>query len=240
MTKGNGRERPSVAILLVAACVAGSCTEDAPDDAVAGTSASDATGTESVGATENEADDASSATTSGDSGGAGPGSSTGADPSAGPDAPQIPDNEFCQVARQWGPWQIEHELTVLELVNQQRSEGYDCNTGGVFGPAGPLTLEPALMCAARVHSYNMSERGFFDHLDPDGVGPGDRIYAAGYQGAPVGENIAWGSATPQAVVAAWLASDGHCANMMKPDWDELGVGFYGSMAYWTQTFGTSP
>ena len=52
----------------------------------------------------------------------------------------------------------------------------------------------------------------------------DRITAAGFHWSNVGENIATGYETPSAVVAAWMASQGHCANILNPVYREVGTG----------------
>ncbi len=134
------------------------------------------------------------------------------------------------------------EDDVVELVNARRALGADCRSGGTFGPARPLASDEQLRCAARLHSRDMGERRYFDHLDPDGVDPGVRIRAADYAGRPGGENIAAGARSPAEVVDGWMNSDGHCANIMRPEFDEIGVGYAevpGSpwSTYWTQTFG---
>jgi uncharacterized protein YkwD len=50
-----------------------------------------------------------------------------------------------------------------------------------------------------------------------------------------GENIANGYGTEQAVMTAWLASEGHCKNIMSSSFKEIGAGREGN--YWTQVFG---
>jgi len=72
-----------------------------------------------------------------------------------------------------------------------------------------------------------------------------RISAVGFDWSNVGENIATGYATPARVVAAWLASKGHCQNMLNPQYRYVGTGVsdrsiagYSSLAgTWTQDFG---
>lgn len=135
-----------------------------------------------------------------------------------------------------------YEDEVIELVNARRAEGADCRTEGRFGPAAPLTGDEQLRCAARLHSRDMGERGYFDHLDPEGVDPFVRMQVAEYSGFPGGENIAAGSPTPASVVEGWMNSDGHCANIMRAGFSEIGVGYAavpGSdwRVYWTQVFG---
>lgn len=97
-------------------------------------------------------------------------------------------------------------------------------------------MQAALRCAARNHSMDMGERDYFDHETPEGLGPGDRLDMAEYEGTAWGENIAWGYGTPEAVVAGWMSSDGHCSNIMAPHFTQIGVGYYQG-SYWTQTFG---
>ena len=141
----------------------------------------------------------------------------------------------------WLPAFTEQELAVVDLVNQHRAAGVDCGAGGTKPPAPPLALEPRLHCAARVHSADMSERAYFDHVNPDGEDPFDRMAKAGYAFLQAGENIAGGPDAAAAAVAGWLKSPGHCANMMDPGYTEIGVGFYEGSGpytyYWTQTFG---
>jgi uncharacterized protein YkwD len=164
------------------------------------------------------------------------GSATDEDNLNGPD----PSGEYCDQVADWDPDLEAWEFEVLEITNQRRSEGANCGSGGSFGPAGPLSMQTQLRCAARAHSLDMVERNFFDHTNPDGEGPQVRIDAAGYQWTAWGENIAGGYPDPEAVVAGWMSSDGHCSNIMSPDFEELGVGAYTDEAgtpVWTQVFG---
>jgi len=139
------------------------------------------------------------------------------------------------------------ECRVLELVNQHRAQGADCGSEGSFDPAPPLTMNGLLLEAARRHSQDMGERNYFSHDSPDGPNGdtmSDRIENAGYTGwMTIGENIACGLSSPDDTMAGWMASDGHCANIMSPHFEEIGVGYAqvdGSdyVFYWTQDFGT--
>nr|WP_216317979.1 CAP domain-containing protein [Deinococcus aestuarii] len=132
------------------------------------------------------------------------------------------------------------EGRVLELTNQARAQARTCGTQS-FPAAAPLAYNDALRTAAYNHSKDMATRNFFAHTNPDGQSPFDRMRAAGYTGfAAAAENIAAGQATPEAVVAGWLQSPGHCANIMNAAYRDLGVGYYaggGYGHYWTQNFG---
>jgi uncharacterized protein YkwD len=153
-----------------------------------------------------------------------------------PSDPEVPSNAYCDPVADWPDEWRAFEEEVLALVNERRAGGADCHSQGTFAPAGPLEFDLALRCAARAHSMDMGVRDFFSHTNPDGDDPGDRMSYAGYSGFGWGENIAWGYPTSSDVVAGWMSSDGHCANIMRPQWTVIGVGYYEGNI-WTQTFG---
>jgi uncharacterized protein YkwD len=133
------------------------------------------------------------------------------------------------------------EARVLELVNQRRAAGATCGTTA-YAAAAPLAADARLQSAARLHSQDMAARNYFSHTSQDGRTVGQRLAAAGYTGGTWGENIAAGQATAEAVVQGWMASAGHCANIMNPTFRLLGVGYATSATstyrhYWTQDFG---
>lgn len=174
------------------------------------------------------------------------GTTTTSDPSTtsttGNSNPDVPDGiPYCEPAEIWDPAWKQLEEDILTLVNQVRAEGANCGAGGTFGPAGPLTMDPSLRCAARMHSKDMSDRDFFSHSNPDGESPWDRMGKAGYGGySNAGENIAAGSADAAGTMDQWMNSDGHCANIMNPAFDHIGVGYHpgGQWGHlWTQVFG---
>lgn len=141
----------------------------------------------------------------------------------------------------WPAEWIAFEDRVLVLVNQRRAQGATCGSDS-FAPAGPLVMDAALREAARCHSLDMAERGYFDHETPEGRTPWDRIADAGYTGSPTGENIAVGYVDADEVVTGWMDSPGHCSNIMNPGSNEHGLGFAFVTGtewtqYWTQTFG---
>lgn len=124
--------------------------------------------------------------------------------------------------------------TLLSLVNDARRSGYDCRSAGVFAAAAPLTLEPRLTKAAQGHADDMNVNTYFSHTGKDGSTLGTRVTRTGYSWWGLGENIALGYPDAAAVMAGWLGSDGHCANIMNPSFTQLGVGKSGS--YWVQVF----
>ncbi|MFI8823951.1 CAP domain-containing protein [Streptomyces sp. NPDC053431] len=117
---------------------------------------------------------------------------------------------------------------VIALVNAERAKA----------GCGALTANATLTRAAQGHSDDMAARDFFDHTNPDGAGPGDRVTAAGYPWSTYGENIAMGQSSAEQVMEAWMNSPGHRANILNCDFKEIGVGIHNSGGpYWTQVFG---
>lgn len=145
----------------------------------------------------------------------------------------------------------------LKVINDARAIRQNCHTKGVFDPAPPLKWNEALYKAALEHSEDMAKSNTFSHTgsgtasDLTGQEYGsassvdDRIENNGYSNwRAYGENIAAGTTmdTPQKAIAAWLQSDGHCANIMNPNFKEVGMAHFEESGshythYWTQDFG---
>jgi uncharacterized protein YkwD len=111
---------------------------------------------------------------------------------------------------------------ILCLVNRQRAA------------QGERLLAPdmRLQHAAQAHTDSMAYRDYFEHVGPRGETPLSRIRAAGYLYSSqvsydIGAHIGWGTlweGTPQAVVAAWMASPGHRANILDARFRNTGIG----------------
>lgn len=112
----------------------------------------------------------------------------------------------------------------------------------------PLKKSSILTQAARGHNLDMIRNDFASHTGSDGFSSAQRALAAGYRpygwgSAYVGENIAAGMHTAAEAVQAWLNSPPHRANLLRPEYREIGVGVnkggrYGT--YFTQNFGAAP
>ena len=123
-----------------------------------------------------------------------------------------------------------YEQEVFDLVNQIREEN----------GLEPFVYNETLAETARAHSQDMIDRNFFDHTNPDGKSPFDRMRDNGLSYSMAAENIAVGYPSPEAVVEGWMNSEGHRANILG-GCEELGVGLAlgGSYGYyWTQCFAT--
>ena len=112
---------------------------------------------------------------------------------------------------------------MLTRVNQWRSTGANCGSEGSFGPASALGWDARLTTAGAAHAQDMSANNFFDHTGSNGSTPGQRVTAAGYTWQTTGENIAAGYASVEAVVDGWIGSPGHCANLLNPQFTQVGV-----------------
>jgi uncharacterized protein YkwD len=128
----------------------------------------------------------------------------------------------------------ETAIELHELVNDARATGRNCGARGWFDAAPPLALEPRLTRTAQLHSEDMLATGTMSHTGSDGSTFNQRIDRQGYAYATAGENVAYGYPTAGAVVAGWLGSDGHCANLMGAGFTDLGAGEAGR--FWTLVF----
>ncbi|PWK45530.1 CAP domain-containing protein [Pseudomonas sp. B21-040] len=131
---------------------------------------------------------------------------------------------------------------LLVELNAARSTPRQCG-GQPFTATTPLAWNATLASAAETNSRAMANNNYFDHKDRDGRTPGDRAELAGYVYQQIGENIAAGQDSVRKVVDGWLASPGHCANLMNPQFRELGAAYAvdpksDSGIYWTAMFGT--
>ncbi|MEM6400315.1 MAG: CAP domain-containing protein [Cyanobacteria bacterium P01_D01_bin.116] len=125
---------------------------------------------------------------------------------------------------------------VVDLTNSYRSEH----------GLQPLSLNLNLSQSAQTHSQDMALSDFFSHTGSDGSRVSDRTKSAGYESSYVGQNIAAGYITAEEVVRGWMNSPGHRENILNPDYQEIGIGYYylandtGEInynSYWTQDFG---
>lgn len=129
--------------------------------------------------------------------------------------------------------------TMLRLVNVVRSVPQLCGTR-LLPAAEPLKRNKRLTRAARKYAKKMARKDWFEHDSPNGDDPGDRISDAGYRWSSWGENIGAGYDDVASVVAAWLASPGHCSVLMG-SFRHVGFGYAHHRTstfghYWVQDF----
>lgn len=141
------------------------------------------------------------------------------------------------------PGQEQAGRMILDLVNAARAQARNCGELH-FGAAPPVSWNAQLAQAALAHSGDMATHRRFSHQGSDGSEAAQRVTRAGYRWRHVGENIAAGQTSPQEAVQGWIDSPGHCANLMNPQFSEMGAGYAVSRVrlpgfpYWTQVFAT--
>jgi uncharacterized protein YkwD len=138
----------------------------------------------------------------------------------------------------------EVQARVLALVNEARARPQRCGSQA-FAAAPPLRLNPTLQSVASSHAAEMARYSYFSHTGRDGSTVDGRATRAGYPWRAIGENIAAGQMTADAVVQGWINSPGHCANIMSPAYSEMGAAFVVNKQssqgiYWAQVFGATP
>jgi uncharacterized protein YkwD len=129
------------------------------------------------------------------------------------------------------------EKQMVRLINRARASGGKCG-GKRYRPAATVYWNDALAKAARRHSKNMAGSNRLGHRGSGNSTVEKRVRRAGYTWQAVGENVAGGLNTCEAVVSGWLKSPGHCANIMDPAFTHIGAACeqnsksrYGT--YWT-------
>ena len=111
------------------------------------------------------------------------------------------------------------ELEMVRLINIERE-----NIG-----LHPLAVNPNLMVAARFHSTKMADLQFFNHRSPHHGRATNRAELFGHENIQegfwgVGENLAGGTRSPDAVVQAWMNSPGHRAAILQDFYLTIGIG----------------
>jgi len=125
------------------------------------------------------------------------------------------------------------EQAFLQLINTYRQQN----------GLQPLNLSPTLTTAAELHSQDMADKNYFSHTSLDGRTYVQRIRGAGYTyDTWLGENIAAGYSTAEAVFNGWKSSPPHNTNMLRPEFNVIGIGrAYNASSnykwYWTTDFG---
>lgn len=113
-----------------------------------------------------------------------------------------------------------YEYQVLDLINKERSKV------GVT----PLKMDKELFNAAKIRTGELTKK--FSHTRPDG----SSCYTVSSK--VMGENIAYGQATPESVMNTWMNSEGHRNNILNPNFKSVGIGYLkGNPSYWVQLFG---
>lgn len=108
-------------------------------------------------------------------------------------------------------------LTATELLQDTNRER---NTHDQDG----LRLNSKLSAAAQSKANDMATRDYWSHDTPDGDKPWRFIQKSGYDYYSAGENLAYGFTDSTSTVTGWMNSREHRANLLNPDYQEVGFG----------------
>lgn len=128
-----------------------------------------------------------------------------------PQNPQIIGNYNQRAPEQW---EIEYANEVFRLTNIERVK------------AGLPEFKKMQKLDDVAHLRAWECLVAYDHIRPNGSMFFTALSEAGIRYKGCAENIAAGQKAPQEVVNAWMNSPGHCANILNPEFEYLGVGFY--------------
>lgn len=151
-----------------------------------------------------------------------------------PDAPASPDGAPVQPDIQEPDAPSEdgfhsYAIQILNLVNAERAKA----------GLSALKLDADITAAANVRAKEITQS--FSHTRPDGSSFSSVLTQQGISYRRSGENIAWGQKTPEQVMSGWMHSDGHRANILNANFENIGIGYYqdeNGVNYWVQLFTT--
>lgn len=117
---------------------------------------------------------------------------------------------------------VEFGERVVQLVNsERRAQGLD-----------PLKADTAMNKAAMVRAKELPS--LFSHTRPDGSDCFTVLDELNISYGAAGENIAGGQPSPEGVVASWMYSPGHRANILNENFTRIGVAcYYSPSSSWT-------
>lgn len=119
--------------------------------------------------------------------------------------------------------------SVIKLTNAER----------VKVGARAVTENERLVLIAQEMAEDLAKCGKLSHIDSRGRELGKRVDDGGYKWSTIGENVAYGYSSPEAVVNGWVKSPGHYQNLSNADYTEIGVGITQDAkgrVFWVQVF----
>lgn len=122
-----------------------------------------------------------------------------------------------------------HASGMFDLVNATRKQN----------GLPPFAYNPLLEWAAQEQAKYMAVKNVFSHFSAAGLSAEDRVASTGYlrgqQRFSIGENIAETDMAPEQVVALWMASPQHKANILSTSFRDIGIAHEGDK--WVLVFG---
>lgn len=145
------------------------------------------------------------------------------------DAPEIsiPEESIPEGSETPTPETLSYARQIVNLVNQERAKA----------GLSVLTMDEDITAAANVRAKEIKQS--FSHTRPNGSSFSSALKEQGVSFRGSGENIAWGQKSPEQVMAGWMNSSGHRANILNENFKNIGVGYYqddNGVNYWVQLF----
>jgi uncharacterized protein YkwD len=109
----------------------------------------------------------------------------------------------------------------VEQLNALRRQSAPCATAGAAMQR--LSWESRLAASAHEQAVDLAMQDRLSHTDSRNRGFGVRLRSSGYAAAGAGENLAAGQTDIEDTLQAWLASPSHCANLMQPEYRDVGL-----------------
>jgi uncharacterized protein YkwD len=156
---------------------------------------------------------------------------------AKPDSGVTTESADCATVTQWPTERTNAEQSLLDAIFEIRNvPAFVCEGSGIVDWAWIglplLRFSPELRCSARLHSVDMAQRGFYSLTDPDGIGPPERMRAAGFGTAWLwAEWIHRGSDPDEAFEYLTKLDNWACTYLTDSRLTAIGVGYY--EGYWT-------
>jgi uncharacterized protein YkwD len=109
----------------------------------------------------------------------------------------------------------------VEQLNALRRQAAPCAAASTAMQR--LTWESRLAASAHEQAVDLALQDRLSHTDSRNRGFGVRLRSSGYAAAGAGENLAAGQTDIEDTLQAWLASPSHCANLMQPEYRDVGL-----------------
>jgi uncharacterized protein YkwD len=109
----------------------------------------------------------------------------------------------------------------VDQLNALRHQATPCRAAGADMQS--LSWEPRLATSAQEQARDLAAQDRLSHVDSRNRGLGARLRSVGYAAAGAGENLAAGQTYIDDTFQAWLASPSHCANLMQPEYRDVGL-----------------
>ena len=134
-----------------------------------------------------------------------------------------------------------YQQSILNAINEIRQHPRHCGQK-LYPAVAPLVWNSHLYNSAFAQSEDMAKYNFLGHVSTAGLDLKARLKLYHFKGRGGGENVARGQKNLNEVMATWLASPVHCANLMHPKFTDYALACTSDQsakqkAYWTQQFG---